>query len=96
METHLIMLRDAFDASRIAGVNVRELVDAGVPVGDMDLGFATYFNICPSWEPGTEWPGLPLDDGYPLIGMMNHSCPAGYCVSYSVFDKWHFYLRIKV
>lgn len=54
METHLIMLRDAFDASRIAGVNVRELVDAGVPVGDMDLGFATYFNICPSWEPGTE------------------------------------------
>ena len=32
METHLIMLRDAFDASRVAGVNVRELIDAGVEV----------------------------------------------------------------
>lgn len=96
METHLIMLRDAFDASRVAGVNVRELIDAGVPVGDMDFGFTTHFNICPSWKPGTEWPGSSVDEGYPLIGMLNHSCPAGYRVFYSVFGKLHFYLRIKV
>lgn len=99
METHLIMLRDAFDASRVAGVNVRELAESGMPTAEMDIGFATYFNICPGWEPGTEWnPDVSVQDepGYPLMLMMLSTCPPEYRLTHSVFGKWHFYTRNKV